>query len=141
MNIRYTLMNVPSPSPHHDTSSIAVTVPRCSTVTKRINRRLYACYTVVRQRCTRILGTPEPRCTSLQKRRDALNLSNRHLVQSEVIVSCSNLLNNTETKTRSVIDYPGLVLFDGDGSDSAAKAEAAAVKSRCASLRTSACKR
>ena len=60
----------------------------------------------VRQRCTRILGTPEPRCTSLQKRRDALNLSNQHLVQSEVVVSCSNLLNNTETKTRSVIDLP-----------------------------------
>src|SRR5210317_1926446 len=55
----------------------------------------------VRQRCTRILGTPEPRCTSLQKRRDALNLSNQHLVQSEVVVSCSNLLNNTETKTKT----------------------------------------
>src|SRR6056300_786572 len=55
----------------------------------------------VRQRCTRILGAPEPRCTSLQKRRDALNLSNQHLVQSEVVVSCSNLLNNTETKTKT----------------------------------------
>ena len=73
----------------------------------------------VRQRCTRILGTPEPRCTSLQKRRDALNLSNQHLVQSEVVVSCSNLLNNTETKTRSAIDLPWACIFDGDGSDSA----------------------
>ena len=60
----------------------------------------------VRQRCTWTSGTSKPRCTSLQKRRDALYLSNQHFVQSEAVVSCSNLLNNTETKTRSVIDLP-----------------------------------
>ena len=46
-------------------------------------------------------------------------MSNQHLVQSEVVVSCSNLLNNTETKTRSAIDLPWACIFDGDGSDSA----------------------
>ena len=60
----------------------------------------------VRQRCTWTSGTSKPRCTSLQKRRDALYLSNQHFVQSEAVVSCSNLPINTETKTRSVIDLP-----------------------------------
>ena len=72
----------------------------------------------VRQRCTRTSGTSKPRCTSLQKRRDALYLSNQHVVQSEVVSHVPTFSTTQKRRQDRSSTYLGLVLFDRDGSDS-----------------------